>query len=313
MRLAVADESSRGLPDLYGNCYLFHQRRMTKFMRLFSVVTILGLLSCQSHSSITEQDSSPQVLIQQEESPGNPDSIRTIHVLVALCDNKYQGIVPVPAGIGNGQNARTNLYWGAGYGIKTYFNKSKEWKPVKEEFSISNAGPKEMILESILFRHVSEPVYLLAEAYNGKFIDTTIGDFLQAAAGNLARQVFFPDNSTLHFAGKANLVAYIGHNGLMDFDMPVPAKAENTLKRELIILACYSKPYFTPHVKATGAKPLLWSTHLMAPEAYILHDGLREWVAKKPDAVIREAAAMAYSKYQRCSKKAAMNLLVTGE
>ena len=41
--------------------------------------------------------------------------LKTIHVFVALCDNKYQGIVPVPESIGNGQNARTNLYWGAAY------------------------------------------------------------------------------------------------------------------------------------------------------------------------------------------------------
>ena len=39
---------------------------------------------------------------------------RVIHVVVALCDNQYQGIVKVPAGIGNGQKASTNLYWGAG-------------------------------------------------------------------------------------------------------------------------------------------------------------------------------------------------------
>ena len=58
---------------------------------------------------------------------------KTIHVLVALCDNKYQGIVPVPKGIGNGQDADSNLYWGCGYGVRTYFKRSKEWKFVKSE------------------------------------------------------------------------------------------------------------------------------------------------------------------------------------
>ena len=37
---------------------------------------------------------------------------KTIHVLVALCDNKYQKIVPVPQAIGNGQDPKNNLYWG---------------------------------------------------------------------------------------------------------------------------------------------------------------------------------------------------------
>lgn len=52
---------------------------------------------------------------------------RVAHVLVALCDNVHQGIVKVPEGIGNGQNARTNLYWGAGYGVKTHFDRAAEW------------------------------------------------------------------------------------------------------------------------------------------------------------------------------------------
>jgi len=35
-------------------------------------------------------------------------------VFVALADNFNQGIVPVSAKLGNGDNPKTNLYWGAG-------------------------------------------------------------------------------------------------------------------------------------------------------------------------------------------------------
>ena len=58
---------------------------------------------------------------------------KTIHIFVALCDNKYQGIVKVPEKIGNGQDPENNLYWGCAYGIKTYFKRSKEWKFIKSE------------------------------------------------------------------------------------------------------------------------------------------------------------------------------------
>jgi hypothetical protein len=37
----------------------------------------------------------------------------TIRVFVALADNAAQGILPVPAAIGNGDDAQRNLYWGA--------------------------------------------------------------------------------------------------------------------------------------------------------------------------------------------------------
>lgn len=50
-------------------------------------------------------------------------SQQTIHVMVALCDNQYQGIVKVPKGIGNGQDPNSNLYWGCGYGIRTFLKK----------------------------------------------------------------------------------------------------------------------------------------------------------------------------------------------
>ena len=46
-------------------------------------------------------------------------SNKTIHVLVALCDNKYQGIVPVPPKIGNGQDPDNNLYWGCAFGVRS--------------------------------------------------------------------------------------------------------------------------------------------------------------------------------------------------
>src|SRR6187399_136986 len=83
--------------------------------------------------------------------------LKTIHVFVALCDNKYQGIVPVPAKIGNGQDAATNLYWGAAFGVKTFFNKSSEWKLIEIKKT-----PAENILERILFKHETKNIYLLA-------------------------------------------------------------------------------------------------------------------------------------------------------
>ena len=43
---------------------------------------------------------------------GAQESTRSIHVLVALCDNINQGIVPVPPQLGDGQDPRNNLYWG---------------------------------------------------------------------------------------------------------------------------------------------------------------------------------------------------------
>lgn len=54
------------------------------------------------------------------------NSIPVIHVFVALADNVNQGIVPVSATVGNGDNAKTNLYWGAAFGIRTFFSRNRD-------------------------------------------------------------------------------------------------------------------------------------------------------------------------------------------
>lgn len=237
----------------------------------------------------------------------NKQGVRTVHVFVALCDNKYQGIVPVGKFIGNGQDPANNLYWGCDNGVKTYFKKkNSDWLLVQMQTKISDT-----ILERLLFKHKTQNVYLLAEAYNGKFIKQTTIDFLDAASGVNSKE-FISGKDSLYFGGSSNLIAYIGHDGLMDFKLPLRKPSTNTYRRETIILACYSQYYFSPHIKNSGATPLLWTSNLMAPEAYTLHDALREWIANKNSELIRLAAAQAYSKYQNCSLKAAKNLLVSG-
>ena len=130
------------------------------------------------------------------------NSPRTIHVFVALADNQNQGIVPVPARLGNGLDPIHNLYWGSAYGIKTFFSRSADWA-------------------------------------------------LVSVAG-----------------GGSNVVAYVGHDGLMDFHLPLVPQKKNDIHRDAIILACASKQYFAGPLRASGAYPLLWTTGLMAPEAY---------------------------------------------
>jgi hypothetical protein len=56
--------------------------------------------------------------------------IKVVHVIVVLCDNRNQGIVPVPAVLGNGQDPMRNLYWGARYGVRTFLGKSSFWQEV---------------------------------------------------------------------------------------------------------------------------------------------------------------------------------------
>jgi hypothetical protein len=233
-------------------------------------------------------------------------SYKTIHVLVALCDNKYQGIVPVPPKIGNGQDAENNLYWGCSFGIRSYFKNSKNWKLVKR-YAIDSIK-----MERLIFKHTTAPYYLVADAYNGKYIEQCTIDFLKSCAGQI-KDTVLANGKVIGINGNAQLLAYIGHDGLMDFSLKENYTAADDKRREAIMLACISKKYFAAPLSYTKANPLLWSTGLMSPEAYTLHDALESYIQNKTSEYIRMAAAKAYSKYQHCSVKAAMNLLVTGK
>ncbi len=232
---------------------------------------------------------------------------RTIHVFVALCDNKHQGIVPVPEKLGNGKDPANNLYWGAVYGIKSYLkHNATEWKLIK---TFPSENPK--ILERVLFKHQSKEIYMLADAYDGEEIKTCTEDFLLASNRQNPVQIR-PDSLNLSFGGHANLIVYIGHNGLMDFFVDLEYQQTDSAKPEVFILACISKEYFKDELKLSGAKPILLTTNLMAPEAYTLKGAIDGWILNEEDAKIVERAAKAYNKYQKCGIKGAQRLFTSG-
>ena len=119
-------------------------------------------------------------------------------------------------------------------------------------------------------------------------------------------------DKVLGINGNGKLLAYIGHNGLMDFSVTEDFANADEKTRDAIMLACISKRYFWGYIQDAGARPLLWSTGLMSPEAYTLHDALESYMQQEPAEAIRTSAANAYSRYQKCSVKASKKLLVSG-
>jgi hypothetical protein len=236
-------------------------------------------------------------------------SPKVVHVFVALADNQHQGIVSVPAALGNGSDPARNLYWGAAFGVKSYFKASHDWELVS-----CGHSPNHAILERCIFKNTHEDVFLIADAYEGSQIKAAVTDFLSAAAGVTSEMISVKVNSTeesLAIGGGADLDVYVGHDAFMDFQVsPVVGIRKNKMRRT-IILACASKAYFAPYIRETGAQPLLWTTGLMAPEAYTLKAALDGWIAGENDEAIRQRAAQAYDKYQKCGARAALNLFAT--
>jgi hypothetical protein len=283
-------------------------------------LTLLAFLSvictfCESEASKTAKDSAKQDVKQAADSLKitkkyknitlYDSSVPTIHVFVALCDNRYQGIIPVPPKIGNGQDLANNLYWGCGYGVKSFFKNSADWRLVK------SIKLDTLRLQRLVFKHKTKNCYLVADAYDGKYIRDCITDFMASASGKL-KDTLHVDNLSLGIDGNSRLVGYVGHDGLMEFTLDDSFANADGKKRDCIILACSSRDFFGPYLKNTGARPLVWTTNLMCPEAYTLRDAIEGYLLNESAESIRSRAARAYSKYQKIPEKQSRELLVTG-
>ncbi len=207
---------------------------------------------------------------------------RQVRVFVALCDNKTQGIVPVGAKIGNGDDPDANLYWGCSDGFGSFFRHSSRWKVIASDKDISEA-----ILRRLTLRHVEGDINLVAEAYRGSQIRQCLKDFEEAASSN-----------------KFDVVAFIGHNGLMDFKLEVPQKVEGN-DTEVIVLCCLSEKYFGDRLRALGCRPILMTQQLMYPGSFLLHATIEKWRSGGTLADFRAVAAGSYAKNQKISVRAA--------
>ena len=236
---------------------------------------------------------------------------KVVHVFVALCDNVNQGIAPVPAFLGNGQDPKSNLYWGAMYGVKTFFKRSDSWSLVKHA-----TKPASPVLDRVVFRSTwaGQQIYVIADAYDGARMKTTLTDFMAAARGDKVIEVSIGDSQPLQGGAMADIVCFIGHNGLMEVSLgPLPRRGDGPRPSGAIVLACRSASYFGDPLNKAGCPLLLSTTGNMAPEAYTLDAALRSWAAGQTPQKTRQAAAHSYARYQKCSQAAAMRLFTSGQ
>lgn len=270
--------------------------------RLAQLVALsLLLISC---SGSTEETLNP-----------NPDppaetgrDFKVVHVHVALCDNATQGIAPVPAKIGNGDDPPNNLYWGCSDGSRPVFSKSRQWK----RLSIGKVDGAPEILERLVFQHKKTRALLVVDAWRGSEIQPCITAFCKAMAGQryetLAMEI---DGKArrINLAGGADFLTFIGHNGLMEFRVPkYPANPKRKQPVAAALLCCKSHRYFTGHIDEAGVEPVLMTASNMYPGAFILHDALEGWFDGKEPAALRQIAAEAYAKNQKISTRAALTV-----
>lgn len=234
----------------------------------------------------------------------------TVHIFVPLCDNEHQGIVPTSASIGNGMDARRNLYWGTSKGMKRFFRELPDWKMILA---------KENVNENVLDRAIFEKkftnkakVRVIMDAYRGDRMKLCLEDYFKALAGTTMDSVLINDSMVVPAYGHADLIIFNGHNGLMDED-PRSFSNVDSRPKDAVAIACISKSYFKSYWEDSGSYPLVMTTGLMYPGAFCTEFIINDWAMLKDAESCRAAAGKAYYKYKpKSGPNGSNNLFCTG-
>ncbi|MCG6168684.1 hypothetical protein [Leptospira sanjuanensis] len=211
-----------------------------------------------------------------------------IEVFVPLCDGTQ-----LACGKGKAGDVRSlegNLYWGAAYGVESFFKKASGYKIVERNDERQGSPVLRRLRVERIPHKGEQKVSILFHAYAGDKIDDALNDFLNASAGNSG----------------SDLIVWAGHDRLMDRFPPNSKRSSNSPK-PTAVLACESEKYFGPVLRSIGSTPVVLTRTFMAPEAYLIQ-ALADTAAisgVKDKRAIRSALVDSYAKYQRISKRAA--------
>lgn len=238
-----------------------------------------------------------------------------IHVIVPLCSNDQIDCGSPAAGLAG--NLRTNLYWGAIFGHRRFFDREKS------EFTrIDLARGKGPLLERAVYRRmISAPgqtdaaeknveQIVVLDAYHGDSIDQAVDMFWhRATKGGV---VHFRDGDKDR-EERVSVVGYAGHNRLMDGVRLPAAPKDGASPIPSFVLACASEQYFGAALRAAGSETLVMTRTLMAPEGYVLDAVVRAIGERAAPVQIRASAVKAYAKWQKLSESVAGTIFAKPE
>ncbi len=248
------------------------------------------------------------------EQPKRVDRVVVVHVVVPLCHNA-QLDCGSPA-LGDPDNLRTNIYWGAIFGARRIFE--KKWLGYEK---VTQATHPEGVLERAVFRRylersvaddeegASERVehITVLDAIDGNQIDDAVVRFFRAASEG--EWITFEEGDASRRL-RVDAVGYAGHNRLMD-DVKLPALRKRARKPiPSFVLACYSHDYFTAALRDAGSRPLVMTKSLMAPEGYVVEAASRGIAEGDARAALKKRVATAYASYQSISYGTAASVFV---
>jgi len=232
-----------------------------------------------------------------------------VEVHVPLCDSSI--IACGNQKLGDGDNPATNLYWSTTPGFGEWFaRRGSGWKRVLAQ-KAGDTGDPDVLAVHVYRRQVTASAAwvkrgapkhfeldVVVHGWRGKAIDRALAAYAADVSGQGTRTLALADGTQVEAGGAAQLVAFVGHNRLMDlerFEWPTPGKAT----QGAIAIACDTAPYMKREVSAATRVPLLMTSDLLFANAAPLEAAVIAFATGNGYAEIRRAATAAYADIQQ--------------
>jgi hypothetical protein len=291
-------------------------------MRLWWTMVVSGLLVlCAPRAgSAAESDEETWLAalterVVEDLKAGRP---LVVQVHAPLCDAT---IIPCGnAKLGDGDSLETNLYWSTTPGFGKWFSRrGGGWKKVMERRGEETGDGALLALlvyrrtmnASAAWRKRGAPkrfeVYVVICGWRGKAIDRALAAYAREVSGLDERVIALPESTELsdephreplRAGGSAQLVAFSGHNRLMDvgaYEWPAPAKRPIGV----IAVACLTADYMEERVPAATRVPLLMTRDFLFANAAPVEAIALSFARGGGYREMRLAAAEAYAGVQK--------------
>lgn len=231
-------------------------------------------------------------------------------VHVPLCDNRV--LACGNAKLGDGDHPDTNLYWATTPGFGEWFARRRSgWTRVLK-LDAAGSGDPDVLAIHVYRRSVTAPaawvkrgapakleVDIVVYGWRGTAIDRALAAYATDSSGAGVRALTLADGTQLAAGGAAQLVAWVGHNRLMDLESytwPAPAA---TVPVGTIAIACHTAAYMERDVPAATRVPLLMTRDFLFANAAPLEAAVLAFARGGGYRQLRSAAATAYAGVQQ--------------
>lgn len=250
----------------------------------------------------------------REKLPGFPESVAetlnrqgyvTVTVHVGLFDRDQSG-----GAYADGDDPKTNLYWGALYGIDTHFPNAAKWIRTYRDRGTAH----EIVARSVFRKRVSPSehwtrlgvtrpfdVFVLANAWrHDHLVDAMEQPIREAICGDTTTLEI--DGRPIEFGGASAIVGYVGQNHMRDEYWDPLARLDGCrVSRSVGIFyaAPFSAAGLHKPLMETGLYPVLFTRNQITPEAYIVDGILDALIVGDLGAGFVDSAASQYARYQK--------------